>query len=274
MNLNTSRKIISNILHLVIAFSTVAFLLSLVMTFTAADQNFFVNQFASASLVSECNNQLNAKYEALASETNIPARVYERVKTDFPTDEALRQAALSVFSEENETLYSNNKINYFYELSVEYLEGNDMSYNEEDIQRSAQKAAEIYSEVVGLHNMGMVQARLADFSSKFPKVTIFSFVIVLVCFPAMMIMYKNKKDGYFKAIGGIFAGSIASAIGSMLFIVFNPGGGINILPEIHKSSIVKTSVKEFLILAFISLLLAASSFYVMRFADKKIRDED
>ena len=152
MRLDISRAIISTLLEIAIAISVIVFSISVIMTFTVADQNYFINQFANQELVSVCNAQLNMKYEALSSETGIPARVFERVKEDYPTDEALRQAALSLFSEENETLYSENKVNYFYELSMEYLDGNEITYKKADIKRAAEKAARIYSDTVGLHN--------------------------------------------------------------------------------------------------------------------------
>ncbi|MBE6740732.1 MAG: hypothetical protein E7570_00345 [Ruminococcaceae bacterium] len=274
MNLNASRRIISSILVITMAISTMVFLISIIMTFTTADQNFFVNQFASSELVAECNKQLNMKYEALSDETAIPARVFERVEDDFPTGEALRQAALSVFSEENETLYSENKISYFYELSTEYLDGNGISYNKADVKRAAEKAAKIYSDTVGLHNTGGVDERIAEFSRLFPRLTIISFIITFVCFPAVLFMYKKKKSGYFYAIGGLFTGTAATAVGSILLVVFNVGGGINILPEIHKQSIVSTSVKEFLILAFFSFVLSVAAFSVMNMVDRKLPDED
>ncbi|MBQ9531975.1 MAG: hypothetical protein IJR70_07875 [Eubacterium sp.] len=274
MDLGLSRRIIAVILETVMAISTIVFLISVIMTFTAADKNYFINSFANQDLVQECNNQLNMKYEALASETNIPARVFERVEQDYPTDEALRQAALSVFSEENETLYSENKISYFYELSVEYLDGNEITYNEEDVKRSAEKAARIYSDTVGLHNTGGIETKINDFSRKYPRATIISFVIAFVCFPSIMIMYKKKKEGYLVAIGGILTGTVATALGSLLAVIFKLGGGINILPEIHKQSMISTTTKDFLILAFLSAVLSAGTISVMKLVDKKLPDED
>lgn len=274
MKLSFSRSVISLILMIVMALSTVIFLVSLVMTFTAADRNYFINHFANDALVSECNNQLNIKYEALSEETGIPARVFERVEADFPTDEAIRQAALSVFSEENETLYSENKVNYFYELSLEYLEGNDFSYKKQDIRRAAEEAARIYSDTVGLHNTSGIEARIASFSSKFPTATIISFAVAFFCFPAIMFMYKRKKEGYFNAVGGILAGSAATAIGSLLIVIFNPASGINILPAIHNQSIVSTTTRGFLIILFFSAIVSTMAISFMRVADKKLPDED
>jgi hypothetical protein len=87
-------------------------------------------------------------------------------------------------------------------------------------------------------------------------------------------MYKRKKGGYFNAIGGIFAGAAATALGSLLLVIFNLGSSINILPKIHKTSIVTTTIKDFMILAFLSVLLAVAAASVMRLVDKKIADED
>ena len=274
MKLSFSRSVIATILMIVMALSTAVFMISLIMTFTAGDQKYFINHFANDALVSECNAQLNMKYEALSNETGIPARVFERVKADFPTDEAIRQAALSVFSEENETLYSENKVNYFYELSMEYLDGNDCVYNKQDIKRAAEKAARIYSDTVGLHNTSGIEARISSFASKFPKATIVSFVLAFACFPSIMVMYKRKKEGYFNAIGGIFAGSAATSLGSLLIIIFNPASSFNILPAIHNQSIVSTTARGFMIILFFSAIVCATSLSFMRVVDKKIQDED
>ena len=274
MRLELTRRIIALILGFILTVCTIVFLFSVMMTFTAADQNYFINSFANQELVDECDNQLNMKYEALSSETNIPARVFERVEEDYPTDEAIRQAALSVFSEENETLYSQNKINYFYELSIEYLDGNEVQYDKADVKRAAEKAARIYSDTVGLHNTGGIEARINSFSRRYPQLTLISFLIAFACFPSIMIMYKRRKSGYFVAIGGILAGTGATALGSLLAVIFNLGGGINILPEIHKQSIASTTVKDFLILSFFSTLISAAAISIMKVVDNKIPEED
>ena len=274
MSLSLSRKIVAITLEIIMAVSTVVFLFSVMMTFTVADKNYFINNFANPDLVDECDDQLNLKYEALSSETGIPARVFERVEEDYPTDEAIRQAVLSVFSEENETLYSENKINYFYELSIEYLEGNGVEYKEEDIRRAAEKAARIYSDTVGLHNTGGIEARINDFSRKYPRATLISFIVAFACFPSIMIMYKRKKGGYFVAIGGILAGAVATAVGSLLAVVFNLGKGVDIIPEIHKQSIMSMTIKDFLILAFLSAVISAGAISIMKVVDNRIQDED
>ncbi|MBR3738012.1 MAG: hypothetical protein IKN26_04660 [Eubacterium sp.] len=274
MSFDESRRIVAMILEIVTAICTIVFLISAIMTFTTADKNYFINQFATQELETECNSQLNMKYEALSHETSIPARVFERVEVDYPTDEALRQAALSVFSEENETLYSENKVSYFYELSVEYLEGNDISYKKDDINRVAQKAARIYSDTVGLHNAGGIEARLSRLARIFSVATIVSFLLAFACFPSIMIMYKRKKHGYFNAIGGILAGSGATAIGTLLLVITGLGSTIDILPQIHKAAMVSTSSKIFLIITFFSVIVAVSAFSAMKVIDTKIRDED
>ncbi len=274
MSLSLSRRIIAVILEVIMAVSTIVFLFSIMMTFTVGDKNYFINNFANQELVDECDSQLNMKYEALSSETNIPARVFERVEEDYPTDEALRQAVLSIFSEENETLYSENKISYFYELSVEYLQGNNVPYKDEDVRRAAEKAARIYSDTVGLHNTGGIEERITDFSKRFPRATIISFIVAFACFPSIMFMYKKKKEGYFVAIGGLLAGTVATTIGSLLAMVFNLGGGIDILPEIHKQSIISTTIKSFLILAFFSAVFSATAISIMKVIDNKSPNED
>ena len=274
MKLNVSRKIISVIFQLAVAICTAIFLISVVMTFTASDENFFINQFTSQKMAKACDEQLNMKYEALSSETSIPARVFERVEEDYPTDEALRQAALSVFSEENETLYSEVKVSYFYELSIEYLDGNEIPYEKEDIKRAAEKAAKIYSETVGLHNMGGIDSRIAKFSNVFPKLTLASLIIIAACLPSIMVMYKRKKSGYFASISGVFTGAAATAFASILLLIFNMGGSYTILPVVHRSLMLTTTMTEFLIIIFFSLILATGSVSIMRLVDKKIQEDD
>ena len=87
-------------------------------------------------------------------------------------------------------------------------------------------------------------------------------------------MYKRKKEGYFCALGGVYAGAIATAIGSVLFVLFRFGSGLNILPEAYEKSILATTSRNFLIVAFLSVIISAGAFSLMRLADKKIQDED
>lgn len=274
MKLQTTRKIIAAILEIIIAISTVIFLFSAIMTFTVADKNYFINHFATQELASECNRQLELKYDVLSHETSIPARIFTNVEKDYPTMDALRQAVLSVFSEENETLYSQNKVDYFYELCVEYLDGNEISYKKKDVENAAERAAVIYSECVGIHNTAGLKEKFESFLSIFPKITVLSAIVAVVCFPVIMIMFKRKKNGYLFALGGYLSGAAATGIASLMLILFGVGSKMDIQPEIYKNTILSIAKQEFFIIGFISIFAAVGIYSAMRILNKKIQDED
>lgn len=237
MGLKNTREILSIFAYIVICVSTVIALASSVFSVTFASQGFLSKHLATTKIVEECNNQLSSKYATLEAESGIPSRVFETVVKDYSTRDNLNLAASYVFTEESSELYSVERTNYFYNLCVEYLKGNNISYNEEDVMRVADKAAKIYSDTVGIHNTEEIKAHINEFSKNCASAVSISIVAMIVSFVMLFIMYRKKRYASSYFAGGIAGGSLATVVGSLLCLIFGVGKQLEILPEIYQSGV-------------------------------------
>lgn len=237
MNMKTSRKVISIMIAVVIAFATVCMVSSATLGFSLASKSFFSAHLINDQIVEECNNQLSLQYDALEAESGIPARVFEMVTQDYSTEENIKLAASYIFSEETSELYSPERVSYFYNLCVEYLEGNSIEYNKADIEMTADKAAKIYSNAVGIHNTEAISQYLVLFERNCTKASSISIVAIIICVGLLVLLYRKKNDAFSYFATGITGGGIATILGALLALIAQVGTRININPAVYQASI-------------------------------------
>lgn len=237
MGLKKTRTVLSIIIALVIAISSVCMLSSLTLEFSLASQGFFSKHLITNEIAEECNNQLNLKYDALEAESGIPARVFKMSMETYSTMDNLKLAAENVFTEETAELYSNERIDYFYDLCTEYLNGNNIKYNEADVRRTAEKATRIYSETVGVHNTEAIAQYLTLFKNNCTKTTSIAIVSIILCAGLLVIIYRKKNFALSYFAGGIAGGGLATMVGALLALIFQIGTRISISPAVYQSSV-------------------------------------
>lgn len=272
MELKDTRKIISIFAFIVICVATVIALASTVFAFTFASQGFLAKHLATNKIVEQCNEQLNAKYDVLESESGIPSRVFETVLEDYSTKENLTLAASYVFTEESSELYSEERVNYFYNLCTEYLKGNKLSYNEAEVRRTAEKAAKIYSETVGIHNTEEIKAHINDFGNNCSRAISISIVAIIVSFAVLFIMYSKKRYASSHLAGGLAGGGVAVVLGSLLSLIFGVGRHLAISPEIYQSGVLSMVRIYFGYLALAGIGVIALASIVPYVIEKKSHD--
>lgn len=273
ITIKTSRKILSIILTVLFGASVLAALFSFVFNSTLSSKNFLEKHLITDSLVTECEKQLDESFAVLSAESGIPVTVFTTAYKEFPTKDSMIQAAQYIFNEQDSTLYSQTKIDYFDKLCKEYLDGNNIKYKKSDISNVAQKAAEIYSNCVGIHNVDYVSAQLPILSKSCGKAATLSVIMCAVIGLFMIIMYSDKNRAFAYLASGSAGAGTAGIFSSVLLILTKLGSHFNCTPAIYQQSVYSIIRLSFLILLVSSVVVAIFS-YIILFAIKKKQDKN
>lgn len=269
MKMIRSRAILSVIMQFIIAVGTTALIFSFVMNFTAASPSYYEKRIPKESIVAECDSQLTKKYEMLAAESGFPERVFEMVKTDMPTAQSVNTALSGAFSQGGGSVYSQNLVDFFYNLCEDYADGNDLAYSKADLQPVAEKAARIYDDTVGVHSTELAQQKIKSVKSQVTLAQFVSFLIIVVCSFAAISMYGRKHLGYICFLGGIMGGGIGTLFASALLYLIKPYSVIDITPSVYAAAFGSATQKIFVVTAMLSVAVTVASAILMIHFEKQ-----
>lgn len=268
IDIKTSRKILSVILAVLFSLSVFVALFAFVLNSTLLSKTFLEKHFVTDSLVTECEKQLDEGFAVLSDESNIPSDVFSTAYKEFPTKDSMQQATQYIFNEQDSTLYSQNKIDYFYKLCTEYLDGNNIKYKKADITNVAQKAAEIYSNCIGIHNVDYVNVQLPDYSKACGKAITFAVIVAVVIAVFLIIMYSDKNRAFAYLASGAAGSGIAGMLVSVLLILTKLGSSFNYTPEIYQQC-VSSLIRLCLVGMLVCSVVVTAFAYIILFAIKK-----
>lgn len=233
MNQKSTRKLLSYFMAFIIAVCLAVGSISAVASSTIASKNFYIKNLVNSELVAQIEGQLDSKYATLSKKSGIPSAVFESVTTAYDTTEAVRQATSYLFDENDATMYSDNKVEFFYNSCVEYLDVNELEYNEESIMNVAKEATEIYSSVVGLHNMGGVESFVLTKKEKLVKMVSVCVAVAVLFVAVMLYIYREKEKAMLYIGGGIMGAGVADLLVGLLLIITKVGSRYNLIPDIY-----------------------------------------
>lgn len=262
MGLSQTRKIISCILAVLTALMTAALIISSVLGFTLSSRAFTERVIAKGELVSQCEKQLDSKYASLEAESGIPSRVFLQVKTDYSISDSLKRAIESAYNGENATLYNQGIVDYFSKLCTEFLEGSKLEYNKNDVERTAKKAAEIYSETVGIHGAEVFAKHMRAVKDIGAKCGLVSFMVILLAMLITVVIYSSKTKGLMYVAAGLTGGGLATALSGVLCFAFRVWRKIILQPEVFAQA-VRNTVKTGILLTIPAGLAVAAAMYVV-----------
>lgn len=269
MTIKTSRTVLSIILTVIFSASVLVALFSFVFNSTLLSKTFIEKHFITDSLVAECEKQLESNFAVLAEESNIPFAVFTTAQQEFPVKDSMLQATQYIFNEQDSTLYSQSKIDYFYKLCTEYLDGNAIQYKKSDIRNVAQKAAKIYSNCVGIHNVDYVNTQFPVYSKACGKIITFAVVACAVIGAFLIIMYSDKKRAFAYLASATAGAGIAGVLTSVLLLAAKVGSDFNYTPIIYQQSIYSIIKLSFIIMLLCSALVTAGAYAVIFMIKKK-----
>lgn len=270
VNLSKTRNIISVILCAVIAVLTTLMLTAFTLQATFGNKNFVEKFLVTDNLVSQCEKELDENYTALEIKSGIPKRIFLSVEKDFSTKDSLKLAAENMFSNESSTLYSQERVDYFYKICTEYLDVKKISYNKSNVRNTACQAAEIYSNCVGMHNTDTVNAAIIEFSGSCSRVGFGAFFVALVAFGAVLYVYRKKEQGYLYSVSGWLAGSGGVLLGSILCLILKVGSKFDFSPAVYSQCFYSMTKYFFAILAAVSAVATALLIWAVFIIKKKV----
>lgn len=270
VRMSKTRNIIAGILSAVIAASTVLMLTAFTLQATFGNKSFIQKFFVTDTLVSQCEKQLDENYAALEVKSGIPKRIFLSVESDFPTKEAMNVAVGNIFSSESSTLYSQDRVDYFYKICTEYLDVKKISYNKSDVKNTAEQAAKIYSNCVGLHNTESISTTLTEYSGICSRVGFGAFFAALVAFGVILYMYRKKDGGYLYSVAGWLAGSGATLVGSLVCLALKVGANFDFSPAVYSQSFYSMTKIFFAVLAAVCVVVTALLIWAVMIIKKNI----
>lgn len=263
MKMTRSRKILSIIMQCVIAVCTAMLLFSFVLNFTFASPNYIASHFPTDEVAAACDEQLTKKYTALADESGFPVRVFEMVKENMPTAQSVKSSVMGLVQGENVDFYTQNQIDYFYNLCKEYAQGNNLKYSESDLIVTAQKAAQIYSETVGVHSADSAVQKISELKQKVTFVQLISAVLLVVCGFVTVIMFSRKRLGYGKLLCATAAGGIGVLFSSAILFLTKPAQHLDISPAVYAQGFSHMTGRYFFVTAILAVAVIAVSYGII-----------
>lgn len=259
MELASTRKLLAVIISAIMAFSVSLTVTALVTGSTLASRDFFIKNAVTESIVSECEKQLSAKYKTLEAQSGIPAAVFETVKLEYPVANSLKTAFQNSYGNDNPELYNDALVKHFETLCTDYLDGNGINYKKEYVKNTAEEAAKIFSDTVGVHNMGAAADKTNALKKKASAAALIGLVIAVACALLLVILFSKKKRATVYVYGAICGGTAGTALGAALCRLISPLKAFDISPAVYKAAMINVLNRELLILTAFSLLIAAAA---------------
>lgn len=275
MELKSTRKILSITLAIVIAISTLCYDATLIISKTMGSQKFVCSHIVSDELVRECEKQLDIKFDTLEKKSGIPSRVFQTVKTSYKTRDAMTQAAEYIFDVNDSTLYNDTKIDYFRDICIEYLEGNDIKYKDANIDVVAKEAARIYSDSVGIHNADAIKQFVATTNKNCSRIQSICALLTFICALLIVLMYKQRVNAYLYVAAGLIAGGFGTALGSLMGIIARVGANYAISPVAYQHSfysMTRTSILFIMLFGLAVMILGIALFTASMYKIKVEKD--
>jgi len=275
MNLRKTRSLLSIIITFILSLSITCASVAFLINGTLASYGFMADYFISEELAAECEKQLDLQFDALSVKSGIPVRVFETAKNDSSVRSVLNLSLQYTYGHTGVSINREEKTEYFYKLCTEYLDGNNISYNSDDVMNAAREAADIFIGCCTLQNTGFIKELVDNVSTNSPKIVLAVLFTALVCGFLMFILYSGKHHVF-----EYFASSITGAGMSLVFIsvsaiVSRIGNNIvAVIPQVYNNALnssVRIMFLLMLVLGAAELILGLTCSVILKNNEKKKR---
>ena len=233
MSLRKSRKIICVILTILIAAGSIFFFGTLITKATVMSQKYTSYVFEKTGVNKTCKEEFSNQVKVLEAQSSIPARVFTSV---YNFNDATNQTAIErLYSSSNTTLNTANQTEKFEKLCKEYLEGNNMQYDEALIHNTALKATQAYSDCFGMKNTEQISSYLENINAHYQSYLSIGALLFVVPLVLLIILFRRSLDVTFNVFAALTLSGltfVASGIASLIAKV----GLHNISPAIYRQA--------------------------------------
>lgn len=255
MNMRKSRSAVSLLITLLLSFALSCAVGTIMVNSTFASSSFMEKRFVTKKLAEECEAQLDLQFEALALKSGIPARVFRNIENETSVENTLRSSVHNFYSHIDTEAAKATKAEYFYNLCVEYLEGNNLTYNQQDVSNAAHEAAEIYENCLGISNT----EHLIDFAdavqANSPRAALGLFVSAFVLGSLFFVMYKSKNRAFSYVSASVSVSGVTLVLISAVSLIFKVGTHFAMAPAAHYYAMCSVIRLFYLLLLAVGTLL-------------------
>ncbi len=217
MSLHKSRKIISIILTVLIACGSILFFGTLITKVTVMSESYTSYVFDKVGVNKNSKEAFANQIKVLEAQSGIPARVFNSVY-NF-NDATSKTAVERLFSSSNTTLSTNSQTDKFERLCKEYLEGNNMQYDEALIHNTALKATEAYSNCFGMKNTEQISSFINNVNAHYQSYLSVGALLFIVPLVLFIILFRRSLDvafNFFSALTLSGLSFVVSGIASLI----------------------------------------------------------
>lgn len=272
MSLTKSRKILSVILSVLIAFGGVLCYSAFLIKSTLCSEAYMLKTFSSDALYTQCKNNFTDRTTAIEDKSGIPARVFETILDN--RHPAGKTAVQRIFTDNNATLYDEDLVEEFEELCIEYLQGNSLKYDKKMIHNTALYAAEIYSDCFGIHNYGSILSFISSTNAQYGKYISTGLLILTVSMALLFILFTNKKDYIRRTIySGFTTTGLSLFLIGICALIFGIAKKPMIRPYLYADALAKSVNITFVITIVVGVLITVAAVFGCVSQYKKSKDK-
>ncbi len=260
MSLQKSRSVISWLASFLLALCIAGAALATVVDLTVANAGFIEKAIVNSNVVSECENQLDLQLGALSKRSGIPERVFENVKKEVSVKEALVSSFDGIYNHTENNSKNEQRVQYFYNLCIEYLEGNNISYSSENVMNTAVLAAEIYKNCCEFHNLEYLVDVADSIRAEVPVAVSVFIVLELILGSVFFFLYSNKYRSCSYVYSSVSAAGVCLIIIGVAGALFASRVGIVFEPEVYFFTFKNLIKTMFMWLCLSGIVLASGGF--------------
>ncbi len=217
----------------------------------------YMEKFLSSSKITTYNDDaFKQKISLLSENSGIPVRVFEASDNVGGYSETVVER---FYNGNDTTMLTKNKITVYENLIIEFLEGNNESYDSAFVHNTAIKAAEIYAECYGVKNTEFFKEFIDNTVSSYGKLVSLGLVIVLISFLLILSLFDNKKKSYRYYLSAFTAAGLSFVFTGAICLILGIGKGAVITPSVYSDAIFKSINVMFLIHIAVGLVVVVFS---------------
>lgn len=252
----SSRKLICFLLSLLMVVGLCIFSGATLLRSTLCYQNYMERFISSEKVVNYCNTAYNERIAILAENSGIPLRVFEATENVGGYSETVTSR---FYSGSDTTMFTQDRIETYEKLIKEYLDGNALQYNENQVHNTAVKAAEIYADSYGLKNLSVFKSFVDDVVDGYGRVSSTGLSITMIAAALIFVMYSDNKKTVKYYTSSFTATGLSFIFIGIASLVTSLGKSSVITPVVYSKAIFSAVNCMFVILILTGVVITAVS---------------
>lgn len=227
----------------------------------------YMGRFLSSNQITEyCDNAFEQRIALLAENSGIPVRVFDASENVGSYTETVVER---FYRGSDTSMLTKDKIDVYEKLIIEFLDGNDETYDRDLVHNTAVQAAEIYADCYGVQNIDSFRQFVNDTKNYYGKLSSSGLILVLTSFLLIISMFDNKKKAFMYFLSAFSAAGLSLVFIGIACLIFGIGKGGVITPEVYCDAIFK-SINVMLIINILlgAILVAFSTMFSLKLNEK------